>query len=712
MVIAKRFYFREEESSDGPFADPQKLNRSPKHTVEKRSGPGFLISILLSVIILAFSGCAANMVGNASNHTPGYQPQNAEAKQIKPVERPKKVTDAPLKTTSVLASVKPSPEKTSPEAPESSVGASNKVEAPKEMENSGQSIDCLPPISDEEIPEKTELGGNLQSATVQEVPEKAESNQGSEPAAEQKTPKKTDQELLDSALEFCQASDDYWNRGDLDNALDALDQAYSLILQVKPDDNPELLQQREDLRFTIAKRIIEIYSSRLTVANGYHTAIPLSMNRYVGQAIKQFTGREKKFFLQSYRQSGRFRPEIVKALKKAGLPEELSWLPLIESGFNVHAFSKARALGLWQFIASTGYKYGLKRDRWIDERMDPEKSTQAAIAYLKELHQIFGDWTTVLAAYNCGEGTVLKCIRTQRAKYLDNFWDLYEKLPIETASYVPRFLAVLHIIKDPKKYGITLPPTDPPVKAEKVSIDKPVRLEVIARCLDIPCSELLTLNPELKRHTTPPGPYELKVPPGKGPILLAKLPNLPAWRPQIPVFVYHKVRRGETLSVIARRYRTSVTRIMLVNRLRSPRYLRAGRNIKIPTGRGFVPASADTSVSSNAQAAATENTTRYVVRKGDSLWMIAQRFGTTALAIQKANGLRGTHLSIGQRLAIHPGMKSVEKRGAKRYRVRQGDSPYLIAQKHQMNLSDFLRLNSLTPRSTIFPGEIVLVKAN
>lgn len=522
--------------------------------------------------------------------------------------------------------------------------------------------------------------------------------------------KNSDQEKLDSALEFCQVSNDFWERGDLVNAIDALDQAYSLILQVNADDDPELLQQRDDLRFTISKRIIEVYSSRFIVANGINKVIPLVMNSHVKRALQVLKGKEKDFFLRAYKRSGRYRPAILKELKEAGLPEELSWLPLIESGFKVRALSRARALGLWQFIASTGYKYGLKRDRWTDERMDPEKSTKAAIAYLKELHQIFGDWTTALAAYNCGEGRVLRYIRTQKINYLDNFWDLYEKLPIETAFYVPKFLAVLHILNDPEAHGFSLPPVDEAIETEKITVDKRVHLKTVSKHIGVPYSELKDLNSELRHQSTPNSPYEFKVPKGKGKLLLAELDEIPVWHPPVPTYVVHRVRRGETLSVIACKYRTSVRAIMRLNHLKSKSYIKAGWRLKIPTSRSYASLSGSSSATSGSGSHGSVE--RYVVRKGDSLWRIAKRFGTTTNAIQSLNGLRNTHLSIGQVLRIHRSSTVVASMDTRNYKVKKGDSPYKIALRHQMNLSEFLRLNRLTPRSKIFPGQILLVKAD
>ena len=531
--------------------------------------------------------------------------------------------------------------------------------------------------------------------------------QGPEDEYPPEPPPPTNQELLDSALEFCQTSNDFWEQGDLDNAIDALDKAYSLILKMNTDDDPELLQQKEDLRITISKRIVEVYASRFTVANGDHKVIPLVMNRHVERAIAMFKGREKEFFLASYRRSGRYRPAIVRALKDAGIPEELSWLPLIESGFKIRALSRARALGLWQFIASTGYKFGLKRDTWIDERMDPEKSTRAAIAYLKELHKIFGDWITVLAAYNSGERRVLNSIKTQRINYLDNFWDLYERLPRETAFYVPRFLAVLHILNDPEAHGFTLPPVDEEIEVEKVDINKQIHLKHIAKRLDIDYKVLKDLNPELRHHLTPGAHYSLKVPKEKGEILLAKLDDIPVWRPPVPAYRIHKVRYGESLSVIAERYRTSVRAIMAMNGLRRRDYLKVGWNLKIPTKNIYLA----TGKKSPAYVPKPQGKMiRYKVKTGDSLWKIANRYNTTTKAIRSLNKLPNSRLQIGQILMIATGQTIQKPNNTNNYRVRKGDSPYLIAKRHKMNLADFLKLNHLTPRSTIFPGQMVLIR--
>ena len=514
------------------------------------------------------------------------------------------------------------------------------------------------------------------------------------------------QAKLDEALEFCRDSQEYWQRGELEKAVDALDQAYMLILDVEPQDDFKLVQEKEDLRFMISKRILEIYASRNIVVNGNHNAIPLDMNRHVEAEIKRFTvGVEKNFFLNSLKRSGRYRPKIVAELKEAGLPEELSWLPLIESGFKVKALSRARALGLWQFIPSTGYKFGLKRDRFIDERMDPDKATQAAIAYLKELHNIFGDWTTVLAAYNCGEGRVLRVIKTQNVNYLDNFWDLYERLPRETARYVPRFLATLHILNTPEQYGIDLAQVDPPLEYETATINRQIHLRDAAKALALPESILRDMNPELRYKILPPTSYDLKVPVGSAEQMVAQIDSIKTASLPQAAYVYHRVRPGETLSTIARRYRTSVARIKRANNLRSS-LIRAGKRLKIPS-KGYKYAKRPKTV----QKASVNAPAYHTVRRGDSLWNIARKYGTTAKTIQKLNGLSSTHLYKGQSLKISAQPSAtLNKDGMKTYQVQSGDSPFKIAQTHQMALDRFLEINRLSTRSTIYPGQQVYVE--
>ena len=294
--------------------------------------------------------------------------------------------------------------------------------------------------------------GNNKVASPTTIQDNPQTGNLSDKSAVKTAPVQTDkereteeeQDLMEKALVLLEVADAFWVRGDVENTLNTLDKAYALVLDTNGD--VDVARQKDDIRLLISKRILSVYSAKQTVTNGKASEIPLIINADVEKEIRSFQGHEREYFISSYQRSGRYRSIILKELKKAGIPEELFWLPLVESGFKIQALSRARALGLWQFIPSTGYKFGLSRDEWIDERMDVEKSTQAAIAYLKELHSMFGDWLTVLAAYNCGEGRVLRVISRQHINYFDRFWDLYNQLPRETARYVPRFLATLHII--------------------------------------------------------------------------------------------------------------------------------------------------------------------------------------------------------------------------------------------------------------------------
>jgi membrane-bound lytic murein transglycosylase D len=564
-------------------------------------------------------------------------------------------------------------------------------EFPEKVDTEDQTSSLAGPIS----PEDSAKSSESNHQTNNQIHESEDLDQGEKI-----------QSVLDEALDFCQTSQDFWQKGELENALEALDNAYALILKTDTTNSPKLLQQKEDLRFLISKRILEIYASRNIVVTGNHNAIPLVMNKHVQLEINHFTKYgEKKFFIEAYKRSGKYRPYIVSELKAAGMPVELSWLPLIESGFKVNALSRARALGPWQFIPSTGYKFGLKRDKYIDERIDPIKSTKAAIEYLKELHQIFGDWSTVLAAYNCGEGRVLRVIRSQNINYLDNFWDLYERLPRETARYVPRFIAALFIINNPEKYGLNAITVDEPLEYENVMVSKQIHLKNVAKEIGVTEKTLRELNPELRYRILPQDEYPLRVPPGKSEVLLANLDNIPVTHPPQPAYVYHRIRPGESLSTIARRYRSSVRKIMHANNLHRSSYIVAGKKLKIPL-RGTMPYTPKIDRTKDFTLPST-----HVVRRGDSLWNIAKRYDTTTKKIQSLNNLQTTQLHIGQVLKM-PGYKDekIEVGDLKVYQVKRGDSPFDIAQLHNMPLKRFLRINLLTPNSTIYPGQKLFIE--
>lgn len=513
----------------------------------------------------------------------------------------------------------------------------------------------------------------------------------------------SDQRKIDQALEFCNVAQNYWEEGSLEDALSSLDAAYARLLEIDTTDSSEVNQQKEDIRYLISKRVLEIYASRQIVVTGHHDAIPITLNDHVNAEIKRLTGPERRFFIRSLNRSCRYRPFIVQELKKAGLPEEISWLPLIESGFKSRALSPARALGLWQFIPSTGNKFGLSRNHYIDERMDPEKATRAAIDYLKELHNLFGDWTTAIAAYNCGEYRVLKTIRRQKLNYLDNFWDLYQSLPRETARYVPRFLATVHIVKNLEKYNITIDKPLKPFEYKSFDVKKQVRLSEIAKAISVDKATLVSLNPELRHEVLPPEPYTIKIPMDHADRFMAKLGAIKTTYHQPPRYTYYRVRRGDTLSGIASKFRTSVNAIARSNKISKKSCIAIGKVLKIPGSKYRARAK------TTSRSYKTSKKITYTVRRGDNLWLIARKFSTTTKRIKALNKLSGTRLSIGQRLTIVTNDKGNGKKLSK-YKVKSGDSPVRIAKKHNMSLARLLSLNHLNKRSKIYPGQNLLVE--
>jgi membrane-bound lytic murein transglycosylase D len=499
------------------------------------------------------------------------------------------------------------------------------------------------------------------------------------------------------ALESCQSASEFLALGDEENAIAALDRAYALMLTL-PDEDDDNLQAKEDIRRLVANLLQQVYGSRRPgrPMAPMDLAIPVVENEYVRREIASFTNGERAQFLEAYARSGLYRPMIVAKLEAAGLPTQLSWLPMVESWFKSRALSRASALGMWQFIASTGTRYGLTRDGWVDERMDPEKATDAAIAYLGELHGLFGDWYKALAAYNCGEVLVDRLSR--RSGEYQDFWDLYTLLPTETRRYVPRFLATLLIVENPAAYGMTLPEPLPPLAdLATIRVEKAVQLAALDRLLGLEQGTLAELNPALRHGATPPRPYDLKVPRDKGELLVASLSQLPEWKPPQPLTTTHRVRRGETLGAIARQYHTSVEAIIRANRLRSAHRIWPGQRLEIPI-RGERPAPA-ASAAPVRQAPLAGGA--YTVAPGDTLFSIAQRCGSTVAELKQLNGLASDRLHPGQRLTLPTRTAPTDRR----YQVQPGDTLASIATTARVSLEALLKANGLSEGATIYPGQ-------
>lgn len=392
-------------------------------------------------------------------------------------------------------------------------------------------------------------------------------------------------------------------------------------------------------------------------------------------------------------------------LKKRDFPGELLLLPFVESGYNPYAYSHGHAAGLWQFIPGTGKRYGLKQDWWYDGRRDIVASTNAALNYLDRLQNDFdGDWLLALAAYNAGEGTVQQAIkRNERRGRPTDFWHL--DLPRETTEYVPRLLAISAIIKDPEKYDVHLEPVDDAPTFTVVDTHAQIDLAVAADLANMDTKELQQLNPGFNRWAThPEGPYRLVVPVEKSAVFKENLAVLPA--SQRVKWLRHKVRRGETLSHLAYRYATTIAVLRSTNGLRS-NTIRTGQHLLIP-----VAAKNNTRYASlvgTPSAPATGKGIKYRVRSGDSLWVIAHSYNVSVRELARWNHLASDALiKPGQQIIIRASSGSnLAGTTVKpiRYTVRKGDSLFLISRKFNVSIDDLKEWNALKDASYIRPGQ-------
>jgi len=346
---------------------------------------------------------------------------------------------------------------------------------------------------------------------------------------------------------------------------------------------------------------------------------------------------------------------IVEEVEKRGMPMEIALLPAIESAYKPHAYSRARAVGLWQFIPSTGRIYGLHNNWWYDGRRDVIASTQAALDYLEKLHGQFNDWQLALAAYNCGEGKVERLIRNNRRLGLPTDYASLKKLPRETKNYVPKLMAVANIIADPAKYGLQLAAIPNTEYFARIEADGQIDLGVIAKLTDMPVDELFMINPGYQRWITDPnGPHALLIPADKKDAVLESLTKLnDENRVQ---WARHEVRRGDTMSAIARRYNVTVDSIRTANSLKS-NFLSVGHNLLIPVSANKLAAvqpptyvRAQTITASRPAGAPVKIVHR--VRSGENLWSISRRYRVYVHQLREWNVLDTDMLRTGQRLFI------------------------------------------------------------
>jgi len=316
----------------------------------------------------------------------------------------------------------------------------------------------------------------------------------------------------------------------------------------------------------------------LTPSSPLNDHFPSLINEKVGEFIGFFQRRADDFFLKSLARSQAYADMMKGIFREKNLPEELFYLALIESGFNPKAFSRAKASGIWQFVRQTARRFGLKVDKWIDERRDPEKSTYAAAEYLKSLYEIFQNWDLVAASYNAGEGKVLRAMKKAKSQ---DFWEIsrHRYLKRETKNYVPMFLAAVAIAKEPEKYGFTNIDYHPPLVYEKVVVPPGTSLQRIAKAAAMEISEIQALNPALKRGKTPPHypQFEINLPLGKKEIFEKTFYPTSAANAQV-----HRVRSGETLAGIAKKYRVDLQDLCRFNDL-SPRVpIKPGQILLLP----------------------------------------------------------------------------------------------------------------------------------
>jgi len=409
---------------------------------------------------------------------------------------------------------------------------------------------------------------------------------------------------------------------------------------------------------------------------------------------------------------------ILSQIQLRDMPYEIALLPIIESGFKPTARSNKEAGGLWQFIPSTGRMYGLEQSWWYDGRQDVIKSTQAALDYLQSLYQMNNnDWLLALASYNAGPGRIRKAIRTYQKKQAQpktqpTFWDIQPYLPKETQNYVPQLLAVSHIINHADSFNAELEPIENVPFFAAVPLPKQIHLTKAIQLAQVPESTFKQLNAGYLSQITPPnGEYHILLPLDK----VDAFQSIIASNKELFNIQWqkHTIKSGESLSVIAHRYKTSQREIKKLNNLKSHR-IRAGKTLLIP-----IPNSAQASHKTQL-AKHTQNTTKqsnrtatkttYKVRSGDSLWRIARAYNTDVKSLSRWNNISpATPLKLGMTLTVGQATSTSKIPAYAHYKIQAGDSLWKIAQKNSISTRLLAKYNNLSLKAYLKPGQLLKI---
>lgn len=499
-------------------------------------------------------------------------------------------------------------------------------------------------------------------------------------------------------------------------AADAADVDEEIVTILPTEDTEEAIEEEEPLLLD-AQDIAEAGNLWERTRSGFKLDLTLDNERIAAQ--RNWYSQHQSHLDRVTLRAARYLHYTVSEAEQRGIPTELALLPVIESSYNPFAYSHASAAGMWQFIPGTGKIFGLKQNWWFDGRRDVIESTRAAYDFLTQLHSKFGSWELALAAYNAGPGAVQRSINRNLAEGLPaDFWSL--RLPSETMSYVPRFLAMAQLIKSPESFGVSLRPIMDQPYFRVVDTNGQIDLESAASLAGVSLKELYQLNPGFNRWATDPeGPHRLLIPASLPIDFAQQISALPA--PERVAVENYTVKKGDTLFKVAKRFGTTPAELKRLNKLKS-NLLKNGSTLVVAQTRSgsaeYARIQAELFGKSLSTASNKKVVSRYKVRRGDTLSSVARKHGVSTKQLAKLNGLRvKSHLKQGQVLKVN-GKAGSNSRTASRgkakgkgkrisYEVRKGDTLFSISKRYNVSVKQIRNWNSAS--RNIRPGQDLVI---